>query len=266
MSSRNESALVNGLAHAFGVPGRGSMMYNPKPQQSTAIVLKSRHGGGDKKKKKSRESCDAFQLCMRSVQCPYAELVTAKFGYVFNPADPPQLWSFSIEPTTGYLQIPLTAASSLGFDTVPPKLENGMIIANWISSTPPFAADPVNNLPAAITSALYSFVGLPSTTLPFWLLKPLNYLSNATKEWQAGDWAFIQQGPYRGVSRIQFVNYTTGMVFLESPAFSEILKVCNDFCCPVIVKRCGPQRWYIKWGEIECDDGGSSSDSSNSDC
>lgn len=259
--SRNETMLVNNMAQMFGGQPRAAA-YSTKPQNNT-VVLKSKK---TEKKKKSKNTCDAFQLCMRSVQLPKVEIITAKYGYVFNPTDPPQPWVFSIEPSTGYLRIPIAAEVPLGFDLDAPKLENGMIIANWISSVPPFAADPVNNLPAIITTALYSFVGLPSASFPYWLLKPLNYLSNATKEWQAGDWAFIQVGPYSGVHRIQFVNYTTGIAWMEDPAFERLIKVCNDFCCPIIVKRCGPQRWYIKWGDQKCLDGGCESDSSDSSC
>lgn len=272
-NKRTETALVNNMSQFLGIAPRGnhfSAAPNTRPMQKTQKSQKSskKSSKGAKEGKSSRNCSDSFQLCLRSVCQPIAEINTAKYGYVLNPSDPPQPWAFSTEPSTGYLQIPLSAASSLGFDLDAPKKENGMIIANWISSIPPFATNPTNFLPADVKSALYTFVGLPSVSYPYWLLKPLNYLSNATKEWQPADWLFIQTGPYAGVSRIQFIDYATSMVWLEDPAFEAILKVCCDFCDPIIVKRCGPQKWYIKWGDVKCFDSdgcGSGSDSSDSE-
>lgn len=264
--TRREANLVNNAAQLFGIPTRGMQYKHAQPNGSVkSVAVKSKSNTRlEKSSKRSQCASDCFQLCLTPVLQAYVEVVTAKYGYVLNPDDPPQPWAFSIEPTTGYLQIPQSAAASLGFDVSPPELENGMIIANWISSVPPFDPAPVNNLPAEITSALYTFVGLADDVYPFWLLKPLNYLSNATKEWQPADWAFIQQGPYRGVRRIQFIDYATSIAWMEDPAFEDIEKVCCDFCNPKIVKRCGPQRWYIKWGDLKCDDGGCSSSDSDS--
>lgn len=174
-------------------------------------------------------------LCMPPIACamPQVEVFAVRFAYILDSTLPPPAWAFSVDPISGYLMVPDTAAArlSFGFDQAIVKLEDPVGIFNINPTLPPVPpATPINFLPASVTSALFSVVGLPYPTQPFFILKPWNYLTNAKKEWQVNDLIFVEYGPFQGVHQITFIDYLLLVVYVTQ-LFSGPLVIVNvDFC------------------------------------